>query len=126
MVYIWVRVDDTTIFKELNGDTFRLTEIVQNVPEYNRQDVTLTFTTDANESYSLNLDINEKEGKTNLRYFGITSPKKHFSTGINGYKKSTMEDLNEFINSELNPIRDIFDKKYQEERKLNSIEKDFE
>lgn len=126
MVYIWVWVEDKVVIKELNGDTFRLTELIQDIPEYNHQTVKLTFTTDANESYSLDLDITEKEGKSNLRYFGITSPKKHFSTGINGYIKSTMEDFNDFINSELNPIRDIFDKKYHEECKLNGIKKDFE
>lgn len=91
------------------------------------QNLTFTFVTDENDKYTFDLDVEiGNEERCTLRYFGITSPQKHFATGINGNKnKNTMDDLNEFINSELNPIRDVFDKKFKEECKIKSIEKDF-
>ena len=91
------------------------------------QNLTFTFVTDENDKYTFDLDVEiGNEERCTLRYFGITSPQKHFATVINGIKnKNTMDDLNEFINSELNPIRDVFDKKFKEECKIKRIEKDF-
>lgn len=128
MVYIWVANKDKTVIKQLNGSTFKLDELVQLQIDAFTQNLTFTFVTDENDKYTFNLDVKERnDGMCSLRYFGITSPQKHFATGINGMKgKTTMEDLNEFINSELNTIRDVFDKKYKEECKLKGIEKDFD
>lgn len=128
MVYIWVVNKDKTVIKQLNGSTFKLDELVQLQIDAFTQNLTFTFVTDENDKYTFNLDVKERnDGMCSLRYFGITSPQKHFATGINGMKgKTTMEDLNEFINSELNTIRDVFDKKYKEECKLKGIEKDFD
>lgn len=128
MVYIWVRNKDKNIIKQLNGSTFKLDELVQVQVDAFTQNLTFTFVTDENDKYTFDLDIKVgHDEKCSLRYFGITSPQKHFATGINGTKgKNTMEDLNEFINSQLNPIRDVFDKKFKEENKLKGIEKDFE
>lgn len=127
MVYIWARNKSKTIIKQLNGSTFRLDELVQVQVDAFTQNLTFTFVTDENDKYTFDMDIKEgHDGMCSLRYFGITSPQKHFATGINGMKgKNTMEDLNEFINSQLNPIRDVFDKKFKEESKLKGIEKDF-
>lgn len=127
MVYIWVRNKDKNVIKQLNGSTFRLDELIQVQVDAFTQNLTFTFVTDENDKYTFDLDIRVgHDEKCSLRYFGITSPQKHFATGINGTKnKNTMEDLNEFINSQLNPIRDVFDKKIKEECKLESIEKDF-
>ncbi len=128
MVYIWVANKDKNIIKQLNGSTFRLDELIQVQVDAFIQNLTFTFVTDENDKYTFNLDVKvDYEEKCSLRYFGITSPQKHFSTGINGVKgKNTMEDLKEFINSQLNPIRDVFNKKFKEECKLKGIEKDFE
>ncbi|MBO7211989.1 MAG: hypothetical protein J6V44_13450 [Methanobrevibacter sp.] len=128
MVYIWVRNKDKNIIKQLNGSTFKLDELIQVQVDAFTQNLTFTFVTDENDKYTFDLDIKVgHDEKCSLRYFGITSPQKHFATGINGTKgKNTMEDLNEFINSQLNPIRDVFDKKFKEENKLKGIEKDFE
>lgn len=127
MVYIWVRNKDKNVIKQLNGSTFRLDELVQVQIDAFTQNLTFTFVTDENDKYTFNMDIRvDHDERCSLRYFGITSPQKHFATGINGTKnKNTMEDLNEFINSQLNPIRDVFDKKFKEECKLKGIEKDF-
>lgn len=127
MVYIWVRNKDKNIIKQLNGSTFKLDELIQVQVDAFTQNLTFTFVTDENDKYTFDLDIKVgHDEKCSLRYFGITSPQKHFATGINGTKgKNTMEDLNEFINSQLNPIRDVFDKKFKEENKLKGIEKDF-
>lgn len=127
MVYIWARNKDKTVIKQLNGSTFRLDELIQVHVDAFTQNLTFTFVTDENDKYRFDMDIRVgHEGGCSLRYFGITSPQKHFATGINGTKnKNTMEDLNEFINSQLNPIRDVFDKKFKEECKLKGIEKDF-
>lgn len=128
MVYIWVANKDKTIIKQLNGSTFRLEELIQVQVDAFTQNLTFTFVTDENDKYTFDLDIRiGNDERCTLRYFGITSPQKHFATGINGMKgKNTMEDLTEFINSQLNPIKDVFDKKFKEECKLNSIEKDFD
>lgn len=128
MVYIWVANKDKTIIKQLNGSTFRMDELIQVQVDAFTKNLTFTFVTDENDKYTFDLDIKlEHDEKCSLRYFGITSPQKHFATGINGMKgKTTMEDLSKFINSELNPIRDVFDKKFKEECKLNDIEKDFD
>lgn len=128
MVYIWVRNKDKNIIKQLNGSTFKLDELIQVQVDAFTQNLTFTFVTDENDKYTFDLDIKVgHDEKCSLRYFGITSPQKHFATGINGTKgKNTMEDLNEFINSQLNPIRDVFDKKFKEENKLKGIEKDFD
>lgn len=128
MVYIWVANKDKTIIKQLNGSTFRMDELIQVQVDAFTQNLTFTFVTDENDKYTFDLDIKVgHDEKCSLRYFGITSPQKHFATGINGIKgKTTMEDLSKFINSELNPIRDVFDKKFKEECKLNGIEKDFD
>ena len=128
MVYIWAANKDKTIIKQLNGSTFRLDELVQVQIDTFTQNLTFTFVTDENEKYTFNLDVKVgHDERCSLRYFGITSPQKHFATGINGMKgKNTMEDLTEFINSQLNPIRDVFDKKFKEECKLKGIEKDFD
>ena len=128
MVYIWVANKDKTIIKQLNGSTFRMDELIQVQVDAFTQNLTFTFVTDENDKYTFDLDIKVgHDEKCSLRYFGITSPQKHFATGINGMKgKTTMEDLSKFINSELNPIRDVFDKKFKEECKLNGIEKDFD
>ena len=128
MVYIWVRNKDKNIIKQLNGSTFKLDELIQVQVDAFTQNLTFTFVTDENDKYTFDLDIKVgHDEKCSLRYFGITSPQKHFATGINGMKgKNTMEDLNEFINSQLNPIRDVFDKKFKEENKLKDIEKDFD
>lgn len=128
MVYIWARNESKMIIKQLNGSTFRLDELVQIQVDAFTQNLTFTFVTDENDKYTFDMDIKEgHDERCTLRYFGITSPQKHFATGINGMKgKNTMEDLTEFINSELNPIRDVFDKKFKEECKLNCINKDFE
>ena len=127
MVYIWVRNKDKNIIKQLNGSTFKFDELVQVQVDAFTQNLTFTFVTDENDKYTFDLDIKVgHDEKCSLRYFGITSPQKHFATGINGTKgKNTMEDLNEFINSQLNPIRDVFDKKFKEENKLKGIEMDF-
>lgn len=127
MVYIWVRNKDKNVIKQLNGSTFRLDELIQVQVDAFTQNLTFTFVTDENDKYTFDLDIRVgHDEKCSLRYFGITSPQKHFATGINGTKnKNTMEDLNEFINSQLNPIRDVFDKKFKEECKLEGIKKDF-
>ena len=127
MVYIWVRNKDKNVIKQLNGSTFRLDELVQVQIDAFTQNLTFTFVTDENDKYTFDLDVKvDNDERCSLRYFGITSPQKHFATGINGMKgKNTMEDLNKFINSELNPIRDVFDKKFKEECKLKGIEKDF-
>lgn len=128
MVYIWTINKDKTIIKQLNGSTFRLDELIQIQVDAFTQNITFTFVTDENEKYTFDLDIRVGlDEKCSLIYFGITSPQKHFATGINYMKgKNTMEDLTEFINSELNPIKNVFNKKYKEECMLNSIEKDFE
>ena len=128
MVYIWAANRNKTVIKQLNGSTFSLDELVQVQIDAFTQNMTFTFVTDENEKYTFNLDVKvDHDERCSLRYFGITSPQKHFATGVNGVKgKNTMEDLKEFINSELNPIRDVFDKKFQEECKLKGIEKDFE
>lgn len=128
MVYIWAANREKTVIKQLNGSTFSLDELVQVQIDAFTQNMTFTFVTDENEKYTFNLDVKvDCDERCSLRYFGITSPQKHFATGVNGVKgKNTMEDLKEFINSELNPIRDVFDKKFQEECKLKGIEKDFE
>lgn len=128
MVYIWASNKSKTIIKQLNGSTFSLDELVQVQVDAFTQNITFTFVTDENEKYTFDMDIKDgPEGRCSLRYFGITSPQKHFATGVNGIKgKTTMEDLNEFINSQLNPIREVFDKKFKEECKLKGIEKDFD
>lgn len=128
MVYVWASNKHKTVIKQLNGSTFRLDELVQVQIDAFTQNLTLTFVTDENDKYTFDLDVKvDHDERCSLRYFGITSPQKHFATGINGMKgKNTMEDLNEFINSELNTIRDVFDKKFKEECKLNCIKKDFE
>ena len=128
MVYIWAATRNKTVIKQLNGSTFSLDELVQVQIDAFTQNMTFTFVTDENEKYTFNLDVKVgADERCSLRYFGITSPQKHFATGVNGVKgKNTMEDLKEFINSELNPIRDVFDKKFQEECKLKGIEKDFD
>lgn len=128
MVYIWASNKDKTIIKQLNGSTFRLDELIQIQIDAFTQNLTFTFVTDENDKYTFDLDVKVgHDGMCSLLYFGITSPQKHFATGINGMKgKNTMEDLTEFINSQLNPIRDVFDKKFKEECKLNCIKKDFE
>lgn len=128
MVYIWAANRNKTVIKQLNGSTFSLDELVQVQIDAFTQNMTFTFVTDENEKYTFNLDVKVgSDERCSLRYFGITSPQKHFATGVNGVKgKNTMEDLKEFINSELNPIRDVFDKKFQEECKLKGIEKDFD
>lgn len=128
MVYIWVANKDKTIIKQLNGSTFRLEELIQVQVDAFTQNLTFTFVTDENDKYTFDLDIRiGNDERCTLRYFGITSPQKHFATGINCMKgKNIMEDLTEFINSQLNPIKDVFDKKFKEECKLNSIEKDFD
>ena len=127
MVYIWVYNKNKTVVKQLNGSTFKLDELIQEQIDAFNQNLTFTFITDENDKYTFDLDIRvEYDEKCSLYYFGITSPQKHFSTGINGMKgKNTMEDLEEFINSELKPIKDLFNKKFKEECKLNDIEKDF-
>ena len=128
MVYIWAANKSKTIIKQLNGSTFKLDELVQVQIDAFTQNLTFTFVTDENDKYTFDLDVkvDHDDERCSLRYFGITSPQKHFATGINGMKgKNTMEDLNKFINSELNPIRDVFDKKFKEECKLKGIEKDF-
>lgn len=128
MVYIWASNKSKTIIKQLNGSTFSLDELVQVQVDAFTQNITFTFVTDENDKYTFDMDIKDgPEGRCSLRYFGITSPQKHFATGVNGIKgKTTMEDLNEFINSQLNPIREVFDKKFKEECKLKGIEKDFD
>ena len=128
MVYIWAANKSKIIVKQLNGSTFKLDGFIQIQIDAFTQNLTFTFVTNENDKYTFDMDIKEDQnGTCSLRYFGITSPQKHFATGINGMKgKNTMEDLHEFINSELNPIRDVFDKKFKEECKLNSIEKDFD
>lgn len=128
MVYIWVYNKSKNLVKQLNGSTFRLDELIQVQIDAFTQKLTFTFVTDENDKYTFDLDVKvEHDGMCSLRYFGITSPQKHFTTGINDTKgKNTMEDLEEFINSELKPIRDLFDKKFKEECKLNDIKKDFE
>lgn len=128
MVYIWAANKSKTVVKQLKGSTFKLDELIQVQLDAFTENITFTFVTDENDKYTFNLDIRVgHDGVCSLRYFGITSPQKHFTTGINGKKgNTTMDDLREFINSELRPIRDMFDKKYQEECKLNGIEKDFE
>ena len=127
MVYIWAANKSKTVIKQLNGSTFRLDELIQIQIDAFTQNLTFTFVTDENDKYTFDLDVKvDNDERCSLRYFGITSPQKHFATGINGMKgKNTMEDLNKFINSELNPIRDVFDKKFKEECKLKGIEKDF-
>ena len=127
MVYIWAANKYKTVVKQLNGSTFRLDELIQVQIDAFTQNLTFTFVTDENDKYTFDLDVKvDNDERCSLRYFGITSPQKHFATGINGMKgKNTMEDLNKFINSELNPIRDVFDKKFKEECKLKGIEKDF-
>jgi len=127
MVYIWAANNSKTVIKQLNGSTFRLDELIQIQIDAFTQNLTFTFVTDENDKYTFDLDVKvDNDERCSLRYFGITSPQKHFATGINGMKgKNTMEDLNKFINSELNLIRDVFDKKFKEECKLKGIEKDF-
>jgi hypothetical protein len=127
MVYIWAANNSKTVIKQLNGSTFRLDELIQIQIDAFTQNLTFTFVTDENDKYTFDLDVKvDNDERCSLRYFGITSPQKHFATGINGMKgKNTMEDLNKFINSELNTIRDVFDKKFKEECKLKGIEKDF-
>ena len=119
---------DKTIIKQLNGTTFRLDELIQVQIDAFTQNLTFTVVTDENDKYTFDLDVKEEHnGICSLRYFGITSPQKHFVADIYSTKgKNTMDDLNEFIKSELNPIRDVFDKKFKEECKLNGIKKDFE
>ena len=128
MVYIWAANKSKTVIKQLNGSTFRLDELIQIQIDAFTQNLTFTFVTAENDKYTFDLNVKvDNDERCSLRYFGITSPQKHFATGINGMKgKNTMEDLNKFINSELNPIRDVFDKKFKEECKLKGIEKDFE
>ncbi len=128
MVYIWASNKHKTVIKQLNGSTFRLDELIQVQIDAFTQNLTFTFVTDENDKYTFDLDVKvDHDERCSLRYFGITSQQKHFATGINCMKgKNTMEDLNEFINSELNTIRDVFDKKFKEECKLNCIKKDFE
>lgn len=128
MVYIWVSNKSKNIIKHLKGSTFRLDELIQVQIDAFTQNLTFTFVTDENDKYTFDFDVKvEEDGKCSLHYFGITSPQKQFTTGINGFKgKNTFEDLIDFINSELKPIRDLFDKKFKEECRLNDIEKDFE
>lgn len=127
MVYIWAANESKIVIKQLNGSTFRLDGLVHVQVDASTKNLTFTFVTDENDKYTFDLDVEiGNEERCTLRYFCITSPQKHFATGINGIKnKNTMDDLNEFINSELNPIRDVFDKKFKEECKIKSIEKDF-
>ena len=86
------------------------------------------YKSDTGEKYSFSFEAQDNNNPDNaLKFFGVCSPQKYFSTGINGYKNgSPMQDLKLWIQKEMEPIRNIFNKMFFEESKLDKINKDFE
>ena len=128
MVYIWVATNDVTIIKQMDGDSFTLDSVEQYINQDDFIKYNLCIKSDTGEKYSFSFEAQDND-KPNvaLKFFGVCSPQKYFSTGINYYKNgSPMQDLKIWIQNEMNPIRAIFFNYYLEELKFDKLKKDFE
>ena len=126
MVYIWLQLKEKSIVKQLEGNTFSIDELLlDNKDDYIvRHHITLR--TDTNATYKLDFDVNTNVDKCNLIYFGICSPNKSFITSSTEHKNVTaVRDLMEWINNEVNTIREIMEKHYKIEEKTKRMEEDF-
>lgn len=128
MVYIWVATKNVTIIKQMDGDSFTIDSVEQYINPDDFIKYNLCIKSDTGEKYSFSFEAQDNNNPDNvLKFFGVCSPQKYFSTGINGYKNdSPMNDLKLWIQKEMEPIREIFNKMFLEESKLNKIKKDFD
>lgn len=128
MIYIWVATKDVTIIKQMDGDSFTIDSVEQYINQEDFIKYNLCIKSDTGEKYSFSFEAQNNNNPDNtLNFFGICSPQKYFSTGRNYYKnENPMQDLKLWIQKEMDPIRDIFDKMYLEECKLDKIKKDFD
>lgn len=128
MVYIWVATKDVTIIKQMDGDSFTIDSVEQYINQEDFIKYNFCIKSDTGEKYSFSFEAQENNNPDNgLKFFGICSPQKYFSTGRNGYKnENPMQDLRLWVQKEMDPIRAIFDKMYLEECKLDKIKKDFD
>ena len=126
MVYIWIKLNERSIIKQLEGNTFSIDELLLDSKDHNIVRHRITLRTDTNATYKLDFDLNTNEDDCNLIYFGISSPNKSFITSSTDHKNVTSAiDLMDWINNEVNTIREIMEKHYKIEEKTKRMEEDF-
>ena len=126
MVYIWIKLNEKSIIKQLEGNTFSMDELLLD----NKDDYIvrhrITLRTDTNATYKLDFDLNTNNDNCNLIYFGISSPNKSFVTsGINHKNVTPARDLMEWVTNESNTIKEIMEKHYKIDEKQKRMEEDF-
>lgn len=132
MIYIGYYIGNKLFYKNMEGDSFKLTEYIDTDDE-----LFLEFTTDKNEKFRETF-IKRKETATRyvyneLHYFMLVSDKdtknnifiKNNGWVNSGEEKKTWEPLNKTLAKMLQPMISIMKKLGEELNKLDDIKKDF-
>ena len=126
MVYIWIKLHEKSIIKQLEGNTFSMDEILLDSKDDYIVRHRITLRTDTNATYKLDFDLNMNNDNCNLIYFGISSPNKSFVTSITNHKNVTpARDLMDWVTNESNTIKKIMEKHYKIDEKTKRMEEDF-
>ena len=125
MVYIWIKLSERSIIKQLEGNTFSIDEILLDRKDHNIVRHRITLKTDTNATYKLDFDLNTNKDDCNLIYFGISSPNKSFVTSIDHKNATPARDLMDWVINESNTIKKIMEKHYKIDEKTKRMEEDF-
>ena len=126
MVYIWIKLNERSIIKVLEGNTFSIDELLLDCKDHNIVRHRITLRTDTNATYKLDFDLNTNKDDCNLIYFGISSPNKSFVTSRIDHKNvSAAKDLMDWVINESNTIKKIMEKHYKMDEKTKRMEEDF-
>lgn len=126
MVYIWISTDESTVIRQMKGNTYTVVGLDQKNLGDKITEYTFTLESDENERCTFTFNLRSKgDGKYNMYFFSIVSPQKSITTGTTHHNINVGEDFANWMNEEVKPLKGIIEKKYKENGKINELEKDF-
>ncbi len=126
MVYVWISTDESTIIRQMKGNTYTVVGLDQKSLDDKVTEYTFTLESDENERCTFTFNLMGKgDGKYNLYFFSIVSPQKSITTGTTHHNKNVGEDFGDWMNEEVKSLKGIIEKKYKECGRINELKEDF-
>lgn len=126
MVYVWISTDESTVIRQMKGNTYTVVSLDQKNVGDKTTEYTFTLESDENERCTFTFNLRGKgDGKYNMYFFSIVSPQKSITTGTTHHNINVGEDFANWMNEEVKPLKGIIEKKYKESGRINVLKEDF-
>lgn len=126
MVYVWISTDESTVIRQMKGNTYTVVSLDQKNVGDKTTEYTFTLESDENERCTFTFNLRGKgDGKYNMYFFSIVSPQKSITTGTTHHNINVGEDFANWMNEEVKPLKGIIEKKYKECGRINELKEDF-